>query len=1108
VQAWRSLKKDAKAKLKAVEKEVAARANAEKDAKSAKDAAEGSEAEDGVWHCDACWKAQDAPTPDEGAGRRHCAACRRQWEAGWAAAREQLPHAFGTLQDSDGEVLGLCRKCGLPLGERAYDDDTGQATLHEECMAQLKFVEVQVKEQARIWEVEEKKRADRALYDIGWSMSRLPCSRELASKLGCGGLSKRSLCGLVLDGPTSIRVIETQEPAAVVNLEYLSLALQVRLHEGREPMFSLDPVHRSDELEKSTQLKHYEPEWLMGTTAGDVMFQADYHLKELSMGEYDQPIVGMKSMFDFSEAEDDGRAWNAREWFTVTGAEIHRSADGVLLPRVEMSVEAREQIEGPNGLEDAKSTRADHPMVKYAEEFTHNFDLIAERKSVVFHLRELAKASVLAKFLLDTQVTLDEAWFNAIDWPSVKEAAAACSLEIPQLWHDRYRNRISLYSGAALGTRDGVATMAHSVYGGVQFGLDRFSLPSARQLPVAAHLRATLAPGPSVAAGLLAQTMAGPRSARHAGPRGVDLNLDGFDLTEAMETALEKPIRPLIGAAFWSHIHGGDAAGDKDSAMLRDVFNPRLSDRSDEADRFIGPDPSTPYMQKLRGLIEEEAKVRQQRQDKFFSKDFVIGESGLLFPSSWTTRIDINGGRQGQQRELHERHGSDISLKELKSVGPVFERSTEDGAVFRIFRHGSLEVRTVQVAEQEEKIGVVFSTLPESSEKAADDCLGNELAEGGRVVRVTEHVSAAEATGGAGPAADGNLRYFLVLETEEGRTIALEKLQSGAVTWTENPGDPHEWAPGSRVVGSMNCYKAGITVAEMRRYRAAYESSKAASAAECRRFADGVYSRAWAFSSPDWRRAEDPLKDPPEGRERDAEAVRRGRLAALGQAAAKLRADPAAVRAAVEADGSGLERAAEELRADPTLVSVAVRENGTALRFAAESLRDDRTIVLAAVDQDALALQHASDGLRADAEVALRAVQGNSFAIDLAAERARGSPDLILASLQRNDFAIEHATSELLADRAFNLAAVRRNARALEGLPAGWRADRSFMMEVLERNGFALMYASDELRADPEVVLAALENDRRAIEYADCGRLGLKPGADVLEELRDRVGPA
>eukprot|EP00971_Amphidinium_carterae_P291325 5784100-Amphidinium_carterae.2 len=45
--------------------------------------------------------------------------------------------------------------------------------------------------------------------------------------------------------------------------------------------------------------------------------------------------------------------------------------------------------------------RPDHPMVKYAKDFTKYFDLIAERKSAVFHLREVAKVCVLAKYLLE-----------------------------------------------------------------------------------------------------------------------------------------------------------------------------------------------------------------------------------------------------------------------------------------------------------------------------------------------------------------------------------------------------------------------------------------------------------------------------------------------------------------------------------------------------------------------------------------------------------------------------------------------------------------------------------------------------------------------------------
>lgn len=43
--------------------------------------------------------------------------------------------------------------------------------------------------------------------------------------------------------------------------------------------------------EKTPQKKVYEPSWLAGTSVGDVMFQADYFLKELALGEYTMPVA-------------------------------------------------------------------------------------------------------------------------------------------------------------------------------------------------------------------------------------------------------------------------------------------------------------------------------------------------------------------------------------------------------------------------------------------------------------------------------------------------------------------------------------------------------------------------------------------------------------------------------------------------------------------------------------------------------------------------------------------------------------------------------------------------------------------------------------------------
>merc|ERR1711871_1387897 len=102
------------------------------------------------------------------------------------------------------------------------------------------------------------------------------------------------------------------------------------------------------------------------------------------MGEMEQPVVGMKSCFVYSEAPGErGREWATREWFVVRKAEVQMSEDQVLVPCLEMGVEAREQIRCADGSwQDARLTQPNHPLVRYAEAFTKNFDLISERRSV------------------------------------------------------------------------------------------------------------------------------------------------------------------------------------------------------------------------------------------------------------------------------------------------------------------------------------------------------------------------------------------------------------------------------------------------------------------------------------------------------------------------------------------------------------------------------------------------------------------------------------------------------------------------------------------------------------------------------------------------------
>merc|ERR1719253_2332047 len=181
----------------------------------------------------------------------------------------------------------------------------------------------------------EEKQKERAEYGIGWKSSHIPRNDTAAGKFAMRQVPQGMVC-LVLDEETeTIHIASTAEPASALNLEYLSTSLEVRRREGHEPVFSLDAVDPKEP--DSMQAKVFVPDWLAGTSVGEVLFQADYHLKELSMGEYEQPVVGMKSCFDYSEMDgQDFREWNAREWFLVRKAEVQVSESNVLIPCVKM----------------------------------------------------------------------------------------------------------------------------------------------------------------------------------------------------------------------------------------------------------------------------------------------------------------------------------------------------------------------------------------------------------------------------------------------------------------------------------------------------------------------------------------------------------------------------------------------------------------------------------------------------------------------------------------------------------------------------------------------------------------------------------------------------
>jgi len=791
--------------------------------------------------------------------------------AGARQLRRMTAANFDAAEDSDGEAMVVCSRCGLPLGNTA---STGKAKegrcMHGECLAQVMLQDMQEEAEGRQQEEAALKMKRRAQYEIGWKAEHIPENLSLVQALGWE-LTQHTMCCLALDdGSRTVRIAPTIEPAAAVNLQYLAVALQVRLSEGREPFFSLDPV--DPKSRNSMQEKRFEPAWLAGTAVGEVLFQADYHLKELSMGEAVQPVVGMKSCLDFSEEEGQFSDWNAREWFVVKKAEVLVSEDSVLIPSLKMGVEAREQFVGPNGMEDVRMTRPDHPLVKYAQAFTDKFDLIAERRSVIHHLRELARASVLAKFLLESNVQLEDAWFGR-----ASSADAACCLEVPQLWNERYRSQILVQDGKVVDSGKASCKSVNGVYGGVEFGIDKFDLAEPRTwrlrtaiAPAAPVVGARLPAPRGVAAPMVSTTLARavravptapgvpgvalavPRFSRRVkgvgAARGVDLNLDQFDLSSAEQVAGQacqsSDAVGAIGSAFWSHIDGSSSVfKDEDAALLRHIFNPHLSDRRDEGHRFVPPDTNLEYVHELRSLVDTEAKVKQARRDCFLSDKFAVGEASPLFPASWRSSFGITrAGPQPQARELVERPdykaAARVFEQAMRAAAPDLDRSTEDGTRFRIYRFGSVEVRTTQEQNEKEVIGAIFSLRSAKEARARGAVQKCE-----RFVKATEYVEAASQD--AKPSGEpARHRSYVVFETEAGNMVLTEKLEDGTVAWSENPADLEDRNSFARVVRSADCGSAGIAVCDAESCCASEQSPLAASASQCKRFAQAAFSLA------------------------------------------------------------------------------------------------------------------------------------------------------------------------------------------------------------------------------------------------------------------------
>jgi hypothetical protein len=312
-------------------------------------------------------------------------------------------------------------------------------------------------------------------------------------------------------------------------------------------------------------------------------------------------------------------------------------------------------------------------------------------------------------------------------------------------------------------------------------------------------------------------------------PQGVDLNLNQFSL-DAVEKRVDgkwmcepddEVAAPAMAEAFWSSVDSSssEAFEKEDLALFKIVFNPNLSDRRAEGKCFTTPDTSEGYIDKLYSLVNKEDETRQLRREEFFRVSFKHDSPGPLFPISWAPSLEVAGtqaehplSQGGSLLASTDYHGEAEEI--VRSATALFHKKTEEGSSFRIYRVGSLEVRTVQDHDGEETIGAVFTVkaVANFTEKGASRCARpNE-----RILKATEYVHKRHA-GNSQDSDSEDLHYYVVFETECGNTIVSEQLSDGAVRWEENVKELEVRNGLAKVIRFSDC-SMGVTVQQMKMY--------------------------------------------------------------------------------------------------------------------------------------------------------------------------------------------------------------------------------------------------------------------------------------------------
>lgn len=179
-------------------------------------------------------------------------------------------------------------------------------------------------------------------------------------------------------------------------------------------------------------------------------------------------------------------------------------------------------------------------------------------------------------------------------------------------------------------------------------------------------------------------------------------------------------------------------------------------------------------------------------------------------------------------------------LFDLTSAAPEFDKATEDGLRFRMYKFGSLDVRTTQAHDGGEVVGAVFSV------RAAAASTEGELVPRDEVItKVTEYVEAASP----------HYRSYVVVETARGGAVCTMKLPTGACAWEEQSEAIADRNSLAKFIRSWDCAaaktkKSAVTIGDLEAFKQECEAAGGGNSHSARKqYAHAAYNFARGYTN-------------------------------------------------------------------------------------------------------------------------------------------------------------------------------------------------------------------------------------------------------------------